>query len=88
MLFAAAGTDGKSGAVLLTHFDDDDSAAAREVRVSFAGLGEGKKKLEYYLLDEDHDMALVREEIFTADEFASYLSLPLYTSYLLKVTPV
>jgi len=88
MLFAAAGTDGKAGAVLLTHFDDDDSAAAREVKVSFCGLGEGKKKLEYYLLDEEHDMALVREEIFTADEFASYLTLPLYTSYLLKVTPV
>ncbi|MBR6790135.1 MAG: hypothetical protein IKM31_04635 [Oscillospiraceae bacterium] len=88
VLFAAAGTDGRNGAVLVTYFDDDDAAPAREVKVSFAGLGEGKKKLEYYLLDGEHDMALVREEIFTADEFASYLTLPLYTTYLLKVTAI
>ena len=41
-----------------------------------------------YLLDENHDCTLVREEIFTAKEFASYLKLGLYSSYLIKIKAV
>ena len=45
-------------------------------------------RAEYYLLDESHDMKLMREEIFTASNFAAYLELPLFTSYLVKFTEV
>ncbi len=85
-LFCAAAADGFGAAVLLTHYEDDDTAPAREVKLTFANADAGKKKVDYYLLDEAHDCKLVREEIFTAEEFGAYLDVPLFTSYLIKVS--
>jgi hypothetical protein len=45
----------------------------------------GKVRLEYYILDDNHDAELVREEIFTSNEFSTYINVPLYTTYLLKI---
>lgn len=45
-------------------------------------------RLEYYLLDENHDGELVREEIFTATDFAAYVKMPLHSVYLLKAVPL
>ncbi|MBQ4051590.1 MAG: hypothetical protein IJD13_08155 [Oscillospiraceae bacterium] len=85
-LLAVAATDGKNGGMMLTYFDDNDDAPAREVKVDFTGFGAGKKRVQYYLLDETHDATLMREEIFTADEFSAYLTMPLFTTYGIKVT--
>ena len=43
-------------------------------------------RVEYYLLDETHDCRLVREEIFTAGQFAAYLTMPNNSCYLIKIT--
>ncbi|MBE6594679.1 MAG: hypothetical protein E7644_02650 [Ruminococcaceae bacterium] len=80
---AAKGTEQN---VMLTYYNDDDNAPAKDVKVTFQNV-ENKNgvRLEYYCLDANHDAELVREEIFTATEFAAYIKMPLFTTYLLKI---
>ena len=61
-------------------------APEKQVKVSFENVeNEHGVKLEYYLLDEDHDMQLIREEIFTSNFFAAYVTMSLNSTYLLKI---
>ena len=69
---------------MLTHFNDDESTPAKEVKLEISGL-ENNVKLEYYLLDETHNLEIVREEIVTAENFASYLKLDNYANCLIKI---
>ena len=88
-VYNVASTNGKESAILLTYFNDDKTAPAKDVKIEFSGVNASEKVIvEYYLLDENHDCTLVREEIFTAKEFASYLKLGLYSSYLIKIKAV
>ena len=88
-IYSIAATDGENGAILLTHFSDEDDTPADTLKVEFKNFPACEAvKVEYYLLDESHDMTLMREEIFTAKDFASYLNLPLFTSYLIKLTKI
>ena len=88
-VYSVAATDGKNAAVLLTHFNDEDSTPADTLKLEMKNFPVGSAvRAEYYLLDEEHDMKLMREEIFTAQNFAAYLELPLFTSYLVKFTEV
>lgn len=85
-IYSCAATDGKESAVLLTHYNDDDSTTSKQVKLTFLNAKKSERvKVEYYLLDADHDGELVREEIFTADEFASYLNMKLFDTYLIVV---
>ena len=87
-VFAAAAKGGEHN-VMLSYFDDDDTAPAREVKVNFKNVtNEGGLRLTYYLLDETHDATPVREEIFTATDFSAYLTLPLHGTYLLQLQPL
>lgn len=87
-LYAVAGTGDSGSAVLLTYFDDCDEKAAKQVEISFSGLPAGNAwKAAYYLLDGIHDGEKVREEIFTASSFSSYLTLPLHGVCLIKLEP-
>ena len=45
-----------------------------------------KVRLQYYCLDENHDCELVKEEIFSGNDFSAYIKMPLYSTYLLKIT--
>ena len=88
-VYSVAATDGKNGAVLLTHFNDEDETPADTLKLEIKNFPVGTAlRAEYYLLDEEHDMKLMREETFTASDFAAYLELPLFTSYLIKFTEV
>lgn len=80
---AAKGTEQN---VMLTYYNDDDNSPAKDVKVTFQNV-ENKNgvRLEYYCLDANHDAELVREEIFTATEFAAYIKMPLFSTYLLKI---
>ena len=80
---AAKGTEQN---VMLTYYNDDDNAPLKDVKVTFKNV-ENKNgvRLSYYCLDADHNAELVREEIFTATEFAAYIKMPLFTTYLLKI---
>ncbi len=85
----AAKTQGGEQNVMLSYFNDDDDAPEKEVKVSFTNAENVKGvRLEYYLLDETHDAELIREEIFTASNFAAYVKMPLHSTYLLKAVPL
>ena len=84
-IYTVAATDENEYAMMLTYFDDNDDAPSREVCLEFENPYE-KTKVEYYLLDENNDNQLVREEIFTADSFKSYLKMTNYSTYCIKIT--
>ncbi len=82
----AAAAKGDEQNVMLSYFNDDDNAPAKDVKIEFKKVNNTNGvKLEYYCLDENHDMEIVREEIFTATEFSAYLKMPLYSTWLLKI---
>ena len=77
--------------VMITYYDDNDAVAEKEktVKVTFNNAVNPRGiRLEYYLLDETHDCELIREEIFTSQSFASYITLPLNSTYLLKIVKI
>ena len=88
-VYAVAATDGENGAILLTHFSDEDTTPTETLKVEIKNFPTDEAvKVEYFLLDEEHDMTLMREEIFTAKEFGAYVQLPLFTSYLIKISKI
>jgi hypothetical protein len=71
---------------MVAYYNDDDNASAKEVKVTFKNVdNKNGVRLEYYLLDENHDASLVREEIFTASEFSSYVKMTNFSTYLFKI---
>ena len=84
-IYTCAATDGESYAVMLTYFDPDDNAEDKLLSLEFK-KPEGAYKVEYYLIDENEDHALVREEYFTSDTFKVYLKLANYSVYDIKIT--
>lgn len=82
----AAAAVGAEQNTMLCYYSDDDHAPEKTVKVEFKNVkNEGGVRLEYYCLDAEHDCELVREEIFTATEFASYVKMPRHSTYLLKI---
>lgn len=72
--------------VMVAYFQDDDEVPEKTVKVGFKNVkNTNGVKLEYYCLDESHDCELVREEIFTANEFSAYIKMSNCTTYLLKI---
>ena len=80
------GAKGEEQNVMLAYYTDDDTAEEKQVKVSFENV-ENKNgvRLEYYVLDEKHNNELVREEIFTANNFASYITMLPNSTCLLKI---
>lgn len=88
-VYACTATDGVVSETLVTYFDDNDEAECKEVKIDFNNVSHsGKIKVEIYLLDEEHDSELIREEIFTANNFSVYQKMKLYSSLFLKLIPV
>ena len=86
-IYSIAATDGESYAAAITYFDDDDNCEAREVKATFVGLS-GRKRVSCFVLDNERDLILTRDEIFTADEFSLYLNMSPYSSVLVKIEKV
>lgn len=77
---------GEEQNTMIAYYTDDDTAEEKQVKVSFENVAnENGVRLEYYVLDEKHDNELVREEIFTANRFASYITMPRNSTCLLKI---
>ena len=85
-IYAIAATDGKDSAIMLTHYNDNDETVTKQIKVEIENAtGDNGVRVEYYLLDEEHDATLVREETFTAQKFAAYLDMKLFDTYLIKI---
>ena len=83
-IYSCAATNGEESAVVLTYYNEDDTLPAEEVKVSFKNAG-GAKCVRCYVLDEEHDLSLTREEIFTAEQFSLYLQMPLHATVMIKI---
>ena len=80
------GAKGEEQNAMIAYYTDDDTAEEKQVKVSFENVeNERGVRLEYYVLDEKYDNALLREEIFTAKNFASYITMPRNSTCLLKM---
>ena len=85
-LWASAAKGKGEQNVMIAHYNDDDNTPEASLKVTFKNVTNGGKvRLEYYILDDNHDAELVREEIFTSNEFSTYINVPIYTTYLLKI---
>ena len=85
---AAAARDG--AAAMMTYYNDDDNAEPyKEVKVTFKNVKSAHGvRLEYYIHGKDNDCELIREEIFTAEEFSAYVKIPLNSTYLFKIEEI
>ena len=83
-----AATDGNDGALILTHYNDDDNTPREALTVNVKRNGNTPTRVEYYLLDPEHNGDLVREEIFTSDTFTLHLNMKLFDIYLIKFKSV
>ena len=85
----AVAAAGEEQNVIISYYSDDDTFGEKTVKVEFKNVkNENGVRLEYYCLDGDHDCELVREEIFTASDFAAYIKMPLFSTYLLKIVKI
>ena len=86
-IYACAATNGKDGAIFVTHYDDLDEAPAEDVCLQVTGMkAESRICAEFYLLDAENNSKLVRKEILSSGDFALYLPMKLFDTYLIKLS--
>ncbi len=86
-IFSCGATDGKSHALVLTYYNDDDSTNGDVVRLEFEGIrSENGVRADFYLIDDDHNGEWVKSELFTAESFACLVDMKLYDTYLVNIT--
>ena len=86
-IYACAATNGKDGAIFVTHYEDLDEAPAEDVCLQVTGMkAESRICAEFYLLDEENNSKLVRKEMLSSGDFALYISMKLFDTYLVKFT--
>ncbi len=85
-LYSLGATDGKSHAVLLTYFNQDDGIEDKTLSLELLGLDVGKSyAVKIYAIDEEHDLECVKEITLSPCEREIILPLPAYTTYLVKI---
>ena len=84
-LYAVAATDGKESAALLTFYNDGIENGEKNVCIEIKRKSPyGCTRAEVYLLNENMDMELTREEFFTSERFNIRLKIRSYESYMIK----
>ena len=69
---------------MLTHYNDNDDTEAKQVTLELNNI-EGEVKLEIYAIDSVNEGKLIRTDEFKSESFKTVLSLPLFTTYLIKI---
>ena len=82
----AAAASGEEQNVMFSYYNDDVTLSEKIIEVEFKNIKNSNGvRVECYCLDAEHDCELVKEEIFMATDFSTYIRMPLYSTYLLKV---
>ena len=85
-LYACAAVGEGEAAVMLTHYSDDDEKGMIEAEVDLSGfVAERGCVIEYYLLDESHDLEWVGKATYYGDRFAPAFRMQNLSSYLIKI---
>lgn len=83
-IFSCGATDGKDSAIMLTHYNDNDETPTKHITLEIKNAGNTKTQVEFYLLDDDHDASLVREETYERSDIEIAIDMKLYDTYLIK----
>ena len=84
-IYAVVATNGNESAMLLTYYNDEIENGEKNICIEINGANFGDcVRAEFYLLSENNDMELVREEFFTSDRFNIRLKMRTYESYMIK----
>ena len=84
-IYEVASTDGKDGALLFTLHTGADEPTKKDISIEVSGAKHGEcVRAEIYLLDDNNDLTLMREEFFTSDRFNLRMRIENYASYLVK----
>ena len=88
-IYGCAARSEKRAAVMLTHYDDDDATEAKTVRVEMRGFNaESGVRAKFYLLDQDRDTELVKEEIFSGDVFTAFVNMQNFSTMLIQLEAI
>ena len=81
----AARNEGEA-AILVTHFNDDDTTTPKNFKIELSGFGtKDGTELELFLLDETHNCDSVAKATYYGDRFDIEMTFPNFTSYLIKM---
>ncbi len=84
--YVTAASNESEAALMLTHYADDDDHAAEDFLLDLRGFAsERGVELELFVLDESNDLTPAGKLIYYADRIAPTLTLPNFTSYLIKL---
>lgn len=88
-IYCTAAKGDNTAGIMVTYYDDNDDCVPKEIEVGCENLEKGKEYLiEYFLLDEDNDMKIVRSEKICNDNFKAYLNMNLYTTYFIEINQI
>lgn len=95
-LYVCAATGNDKSGLMITYFNDNDDAYhtdlpvpedKKEVCLEIKNPFPGKKiSAKVYATDKHTDGSIVKEELFSSDEFKLYLNMPLFTTYYIEFT--
>jgi hypothetical protein len=84
--YACAAMGEGEGAVLVTHYNDDDETPSELFKVEMDGfMGGNGVRAEVFVVDENSNLTFVKEEYFTAEKYSILLKTDLFTTYLIKL---
>ena len=87
-VYVCAATNGSESAIILTHYNDDDSTASKTVELDISNLPGERFEAEYYLTSEEYDAELIRTEIINSKDTKLLLKLDLFDCLMIKFKPV
>ena len=85
-VFTIAASNGDEKAVLVSRFNDEDDTPSKKVELELNNMTDGDAvKVDYYLLDETHNLELLRSEYFTSSKAVAHFDMDNQSVYLLKI---
>ena len=84
--YVCAARNDDEAAILVTHFNDDDTTTPKNFKIELSGFGtKDGTELELFLLDETHNCDSVAKATYYGDRFDIEMTFPNFTSYLIKI---
>jgi hypothetical protein len=84
--YVTAASNESEAALMLTHYAEDDDHTAEDFLLDLRGFAsESGVELELFVLDESNDLTPAGKLIYYANRIAPTLTLPNFTSYLIKL---
>ena len=89
-VYSLASTNGTDSAVMLSHFEDnDEDNLYSDIKLSIKDIpNENGIKAQFYLVDKDNDMVLLREEYISNKDFSLFIKTRNYSTLLIKFSPI